>query len=138
MCDLINIVNPERLRGLMQHVATVVAGTDVVSIKPTKKPDSEGPPRGTVAAKAPKAPPPRGGVPQNNGTQESTGPPKGTQRAIPALRRDATQKMNESDRVASLAVLKGIPHGTKIDFNLSDSFSDEIRSLRFHLRDPHR
>eukprot|EP00972_Heterocapsa_arctica_P008421 1230245-Heterocapsa_arctica.AAC.1 len=33
--------------------------------------------------------------------------------------------MIESDRVASLAVLNGIPHGTNIEFNLTDSFSDE-------------
>eukprot|EP00972_Heterocapsa_arctica_P003914 582821-Heterocapsa_arctica.AAC.1 len=31
VCDLINIVDPKRLIGLMQHVADVVAGIDVVS-----------------------------------------------------------------------------------------------------------
>eukprot|EP00972_Heterocapsa_arctica_P044356 6548802-Heterocapsa_arctica.AAC.1 len=110
----------------MQHVAEVVAGTDVVSIKPTKSAGSgTGPPGRTSAAKVTKVPPPRGGAPQNIGAHESTGPPGGTERATPALRRDATQKMIESDRVATLAVLKGIPHGTNIDFNLTDSFSDE-------------
>ncbi len=48
VCYLINVVDPNRLPGLMQHVAEVVAGIDVVSIKPTKSPDSDtGPPRGT-------------------------------------------------------------------------------------------
>jgi hypothetical protein len=61
----------------------------------------------------PKYPPPRGGVPQN------------IQRASPAPRGDATHKLSESDRVAILAVLKSIPHDTKLDFNLTDSFCDE-------------
>eukprot|EP00972_Heterocapsa_arctica_P016688 2461078-Heterocapsa_arctica.AAC.1 len=82
----------------MQHVASVVAGTDVVSIKPTQSSgNGTGAPGSTGAAKVTKAPPPRGGYPQNIGARESTGPTTGTQRATPAPRRDATQKMNESD-----------------------------------------
>eukprot|EP00972_Heterocapsa_arctica_P079318 11691564-Heterocapsa_arctica.AAC.1 len=36
VCDLINIVDPKRLAGLMQHVAEVVAGLDAASVIPTK------------------------------------------------------------------------------------------------------
>eukprot|EP00972_Heterocapsa_arctica_P028693 4221437-Heterocapsa_arctica.AAC.1 len=110
VCDLINIVDPQRLAGLMQHVAEVVAGLDVVDI-PTKSSgqgtgtsDSTGPPKCT------KAPPPRGGVRQNIGASDSIGSTKGTKRATPALRRDAKQKLTENDRVATVAELKSIPH----------------------------
>eukprot|EP00972_Heterocapsa_arctica_P036435 5363387-Heterocapsa_arctica.AAC.1 len=36
VCDLINIVDPARLRGLIQHVADVVAGLDDVIIDVVK------------------------------------------------------------------------------------------------------
>eukprot|EP00972_Heterocapsa_arctica_P044286 6538916-Heterocapsa_arctica.AAC.1 len=36
VCDLINIVDPKRLHGLMQHVSEVGAGLDVVSVVPIK------------------------------------------------------------------------------------------------------
>eukprot|EP00972_Heterocapsa_arctica_P091650 13518180-Heterocapsa_arctica.AAC.1 len=55
VCDLINIVDPTRLHGLMQHVAEVVAGIDVVIIKPTKSSgNSTGAPGSTGAATATK------------------------------------------------------------------------------------
>eukprot|EP00972_Heterocapsa_arctica_P105363 15526420-Heterocapsa_arctica.AAC.1 len=51
-------------------------------------------------------------------------------RASPAPRGDATQLLTETVRVATLDVLKWIPHGTNIDFNLTDSFCDE-RNIHF-------
>eukprot|EP00972_Heterocapsa_arctica_P085632 12620581-Heterocapsa_arctica.AAC.1 len=127
------MVDPKRLIGLMQHVAERVAGLlDVVSIiHTTTNP-------GARESTRPIAPPPRGGVPQNIGASDSTGSKKGTQRATPALRRDATQQLTKNDRVATLAVLESIPHGTRIYFNLTDTFCDEKLIHFGSILDTHR
>eukprot|EP00972_Heterocapsa_arctica_P069576 10280469-Heterocapsa_arctica.AAC.1 len=75
--DLIDIVDLKRLSGLMQHVAEVVAGIDVVIVIPTKSSGhGTGASDTTGSATGIKAPPQRGGVPQNIGASDSTGSAK--------------------------------------------------------------
>eukprot|EP00972_Heterocapsa_arctica_P036105 5312904-Heterocapsa_arctica.AAC.1 len=103
VCDLINIVDPKRLLGLVQHVAEVVAGLDDVSVIPTQS-----------AGNGTKARPPSGGVTQN-------GAGSGTKKATPTPSRDATRTLSDSDRTATMTTIMGINHGTRIDFGVNDN-----------------
>eukprot|EP00972_Heterocapsa_arctica_P066402 9798107-Heterocapsa_arctica.AAC.1 len=66
VCDLINIADPKRLAGLMQHVAELVAGLDVVDIPTNSSGKGPGASDSIDAPKGTTAPPPRGGFPNTS------------------------------------------------------------------------
>eukprot|EP00972_Heterocapsa_arctica_P082208 12117103-Heterocapsa_arctica.AAC.1 len=90
-CDLINIVDPVRLHGLIQHVAEVCAGLD----DPAVKAAVIGPK--TLSSKK-NTPPPSGGDTQN---------PK---QAVPATCVDVLHKLYAGDRAALLNLVQRIEH----------------------------
>ena len=104
VCDLINIVDPARLRGLIQHVADVCAGLD----DPVPPVAVSGKLEAQVGNFKKNAPPPSGGDTQNH------------KKAIPAPCMDVLHVLSADDRAALVNLVQGIEHGTKIGCDATD------------------
>eukprot|EP00972_Heterocapsa_arctica_P003392 506915-Heterocapsa_arctica.AAC.1 len=88
VCDLINIVDPARLRGLIQHVADVVAGIDDIIVDVDKH-----------------IPPPCGGDTQHIIASSET-----PLSATPAVSKYRMYTLSDIDRRALMTIIKDIPH----------------------------
>eukprot|EP00972_Heterocapsa_arctica_P101377 14941295-Heterocapsa_arctica.AAC.1 len=88
VCDLINIVDPARLRGLIQHVAEVVAGSD-----------------DAIIGDKTQTPSPCGGD-----TQNFFVPSIKPLSAVPAINNDKPHTLSEIDRSALMIIIKDMSH----------------------------